>query len=303
MGRSTAGGVEPPKGPSAAGTVRRRLARVGRGVRASIPYAVLVVLSSPILLGYAWLLIATFSRSTRGLRPVGGWTLDNWRFLVEQRGLRSNIWVVTFNTFVIAVMLAVIVVGISALAGYALSRLKFAGRRAFLSMALVMHAFPSVTLLIAIFFVLRVLRLYDTLLGVTLVQAALELPLGIWLMKGFFDTVPWDVERAALIDGGSRLRAWWDVVLPLVRPGIAALSIFCFISGWGAFLIPYTFTTREARATIAVYLNNLMGSTRFVNYGEVAAAGLFQLLPILLFFVFAQEYLLKVFSGGTKGGT
>lgn len=275
---------------------------LGRRLRAAIPYALLVVLSSPILLGYTWLLIATFARSTRGLRPVGGWTLENWRFLFEQHGVRTNIWVVTFNTLVMALMLTVIQVAISGLAGYALSRLKFAGRQAILSIALILHAFPSVTLLIAIFFVLRALRLYDTLLGVTLVQAALELPLGVWLMKGFFDTVPWDVERAALIDGGSRLRAWWDVVMPLVRPGIAALSVFCFISGWGAFLIPYTFTTSEARASIAVYLHNMLGSTRFVNYGDVAAVGLFQLLPILLFFVFSQEYILKVFTGGTKGG-
>ena len=302
MERSTVRGTQPARNRATTTLAIGGVAVWWRKLRASVPYILLVVLSSPIILGYAWLLIATFARSTRGLRPVGGWTLNNWRFLVEQRGLRTSIWVVTFNTFVVAVLLAVIVVAISALAGYALSRLKFAGRRAILSTALIMHAFPSVTLLIAIFFVLRVLRLYDTLLGVTLVQAALELPLGIWLMKGFFDTVPWDVERAALIDGGSRLRAWWDVVLPLVRPGIAALSIFCFISGWGAFLIPYTFTTGETRATIAVYLNNMLGSTRFVNYGEVAAVGLFQLLPILLFFVFSQEYLLKVFSGGTKGG-
>lgn len=274
-----------------------------RLVRRALPYFLLVIISSPILLGYSWLLLSTFAKSTRGLRPVGGWTLENWRFLVEKQDLRASIWLVTFNTLGVALGLAVLVVGVSAMAGYALSRLQFPGRRSMLGITLILHSFPTITLLIGIFFVLRNLGLYNTLTGVIFVQVAFELPLGIWLMKGFFDGVSWDMERAALIDGASRLRAWWDVVLPQVRPGIAALSIFSFISGWGAFLIPYTFTSEETRATIAVYLNNLMGNARFVNYGEVAAVGLFQLIPVILFFLFTQKYLMHIFAGGSKGGS
>jgi inositol-phosphate transport system permease protein len=138
---------------------------------------------------------------------------------------------------------------------------------------------------------------------VILVSVALELPLGIWLMKGFFDQVSWDMERAALIDGCSRLRAWWQIVMPMIRPGIAALAIFTFISGWNAFLIPYTFLTSQEKSTIAPYLNGLLGPTSPVNYSEVAAVGLFQLIPVLLFFIFTQEYLLNIFGGGSKGGT
>jgi len=121
-------------------------------------------------------------------------------------------------------------------------------------------------------------------------------------MKGFFDNVSWDMERAALIDGCGRFRTWWEVLLPNIRPGIAALAIFAFIEGWSSFIIPYTFTTTDSKGTIAVYLKSLIGDATFVTYGQVAAVGLFQLVPVMLFFIFSQEYLLNIYTGGAKGG-
>ena len=267
-----------------------------------LPYLLLILLTSPILLGYAWLVIATFSHRTSGLVP-DAFTLDNWDFLWNFSNWQDSVWGVTLNTLILALGLTILVVAISALAGYSLSRLDFKGRRQFMSMTLILHAFPGVTLLIAIYFVLRTLGLYNSIAGVILVTVALELPLGIWLMKGFFDNVPWDIERAALVDGAGRFRVWWQIVLPLIRPGIAALAIFSFISGWNSFLIPYTFILGKQQSTLAVYLNQLSSDTRFVDYGQVAAVGLFQLLPILIFFLFTQRYLLSIYAGGVKGGT
>lgn len=272
-----------------------------------------------MIVGYIWIIIASFATRTHGLKPVdingnlGGVTLDNWKFLLTD----PTIWTITLNTFILSVGLAVGVVFISAMAGYALSRIRFPGRQTFLGMTLILHAFPSVTLLISIYFVLRWLSDipligkglpliggvgYNTLGGVILVSVALQLPLGVWLMKGFFDGVSWDMERAALIDGCGRFRAWWLVVLPQIRPGIAALSIFTFISGWGSFLIPYTYLTSPTKSVIAAYLNKLMGETMPINYSLVAAVGLFQMLPVLIFFIFTQEYLLSIYAGGSKGG-
>ncbi len=267
-----------------------------------LPYLLLILLTSPILLGYTWLVIATFSRRTAGLTP-DAFTLENWDFLWNFGNWQSSVWGVTLNTLILALGLTILVVAISALSGYSLSRLDFKGRRQFMSMTLVLHAFPGVTLLIAIYFVLRTLGLYNSIGGVILVKVALELPLGIWLMKGFFDNVPWDIERAALVDGAGRFRVWWQIVLPLIRPGIAALAIFSFISGWNEFLIPYTFILVSQQSTLAVYLNQLSSDTRFIDYGQVAAVGLFQLLPILIFFLFTQRYLLSIYAGGVKGGT
>ena len=279
---------------------------MGRRVRASLPYIALIVTVSPILLGFAWLVLASFSTRTFGL-SVEGWTLSNWtEFILPGArpfgwGSYPSIWRVTLNTAFISLGMVVLVVGVSSLAGYALSRLNFRGRRGFLSLTLLLHAFPSVTLLIAIFFVLRALGLFDTILGVTLVMVSFQLPLGVWLMKGFFDNIPWDVERAALIDGASRFRVWWQIVMPLIRPGIAALSTFAFLFAWGEFLIVKTFTIGSNQGNLSVYLNNFIGDTAPTNWSVVAAVGLFQMLPVLAFFIFAQEYLLNLYSGGSKG--
>jgi inositol-phosphate transport system permease protein len=279
-------------------TLRQRIGK-------AIPYIILVITVVPIFVGYAWLLISSFSVATEGLRSTG-FTLANWSFLWEPpfgRGYPS-IWRVTLNTFLIAISMTFFVVLVSSLAGYALSRQAFKGRKMFLSGTLVLHAFPSVTLLIGIYFVLRTLKLYNTNLGVALVMIGFELPFGIWLMKGFFDNVSWDMERAAFIDGASRLRVWWEIIMPTIKPGIAALAIFAFISGWNAWLIPKTFTIGAGQnATLSVYLNNFMGDTVAVQWGMVTAVGLFQLIPVAIFFIFTQDLLLSIYAGGAKGGT
>ena len=284
----------------------------------AVVYLIIIILSLPIITGFTWIIISTFSSRTHGLIPVdtegrfGGFTLSNWNFIND-----PQIWKLTLNTLILAVGLTIGVLVISSLAGYALSRIRFPGRKGFLSLTLILHAFPSVTLLIAIFFVLRWLSRipvigkglpiigglgYNTLGGVILVSVALQLPLGIWLMKGFFDNVSWDIERAAMIDGCSRFRTWWQIMIPQIKPGLAALSIFSFISGWNSFLIPYTFITKAETAVISTYLNQMMGDTMAINYGQVAAFGLFQLIPIIIFYIFTQKYLLQIFGGGTKGG-
>ena len=279
-------------------TLRKRIG-------AAIPYIILVITVLPIFVGYVWLVINSFSVSTEGLRSTG-FTLSNWSFLREApfgRGYPS-IWRVTFNTFMIAISMTFFVVLVSSLAGYALSRQNFRGRKTFLSGTLLLHAFPSVTLLIGIYFVLRTLKLYNTTLGVGLVMIGFELPFGIWLMKGFFDNVSWDMERAALIDGASRLRVWGEIILPTIKPGIAALAIFAFISGWNAWLIPRTFTIGAGQnATLSVYLQNFSGDTVAVQWGMVTAVGLFQLVPVAIFFIFTQDLLLSIYAGGAKGGT
>ena len=271
-----------------------------------LPYLVLVLSVLPILVGYLWVVLSSFMTRTEGLLPIGQLTLEHWSFLLEPpfgRGYPS-IWRVTLNTFLIAAFMTVVVVLVSALTGYALSRLNFPGRKSFLSLTLILHAFPSVTLLIGIFFVLRFFGLFNTRLGVALVMVGFEMPFGIWLMKGFFDGVSWDMERAALIDGASRLQVWWQVLLPMIKPGIAALAIFAFISGWNAWLIPKTFTIGAGQqATLSVYLQNFQGDTVAVDWGAVTAVGLFQLIPVAIFFIFTQDLLLNIYSGGAKGGT
>lgn len=262
--------------------------------------AVLIALSAPIVVMYGWLLLASFSVTTTGLVPHG-LTLDNWRFLWQTLPNEANAWIAAGNSLVFAVTVAVVEVLVGSMAAYALSRLNFPGRGLFLSSTIVLHSFPSVTLLIAIFLILRVLGLYDRLAGVILVKLALDLPLGIWIMKGFYDAVPWDVEMAALTDGYSRPQVWRRVMLPLVRPGLFAFGIFAFLSGWNEFLLPYVLLPSQESQTLSVVMASLAGEERFADYGLVAALSVFYILPAMLVFVLTQKYLLRIYSGGVKG--
>jgi inositol-phosphate transport system permease protein len=270
------------------------------------PYVFLFIATLPIIVLYGWLLYSSFFPRVEGLRPVGAFTLDNWRFLwapetVQQLQNKSPIIPLTLNTFVFAASTSALVLLVSSMAGYALSRIKFAGRRTFLGSVLLLHSFPSLILIIGTFIVLRQLGLYDQLLGVILVKAAFELPFGIWIMKGFFDTVPWELEMAALVDGAGRITTWWRIVMPLVRPGLLALGLLAFVQGWNEFFLPFVFMPSGTQATLAMLVRSILGEGRFVDYGVLTALGLFYVLPVLAVFLFAQEHLMKIYGGGVKG--
>jgi inositol-phosphate transport system permease protein len=271
-----------------------------------LPYAILLLATLPLIVLYAWLFYSSFFPRVEGLRPIGAFTLDNWRFLwapgtLDQLRNKPPIIPLTINTFIFATSTAGVVLLVSSMAGYALSRLKFPARRTFLGGVLLLHSFPSVTLLIATFIVLRQLGLYDRLVGVILVKAAFELPFGVWIMKGFFDIVPWELEMAALVDGASRIKTWWKVVMPLVKPGLLALGLLAFVQGWNEFLLPFVFMPSGSQATLSQLVRALLGDGRFVDYGLLTAVGLYYVFPVLVLFFFAQEHLMKIYGGGVKG--
>ncbi|MBE9594742.1 MAG: carbohydrate ABC transporter permease, partial [Proteobacteria bacterium] len=267
-------------------------------LKSILAYGALIAFSMPIFLVFLWLIITTFSTRTEGLKSLG-WTLSNWSFLYKSPFGPNfpSIWLATLNTFLLATVMTTIVVFVSSMSAYALSRMKFAGRKGFLSATLILHAFPSVTLLIPIYFVLRWITKipiighsvpliggfgFNTIGGVALVMVAFQLPFGVWIMKGFFDNISWDMERSALIDGASRFQVWWKILMPNIKPGIAALSIFAFISAWNAYIIPFTFTVGRAGKTtvLSVYLQNFMSESVMTEWNMVAAVGLFQLIPV-----------------------
>ena len=274
---------------------------MGEFTRIRLLTVLLGIASLPILIMYAWLFVDSISE----VNPDSVWptafTLRNWRFLYETLEGHPNIWPVTLNTLVFAMSTVAIVVTMSATAGYALSRLRFPFRAHFLGGVLLLHAFPSVTLLIAIFLMLRMLGLYDTLLGIVLVKATLELPLGIWVMKGFYDQVPWEIEMAGIQDGASRFQVWHRLVLPQIRPGIAALAIFSFLAGWSEYILPLVLAPSAEVKILSVYLAELMQDDYLSDFGLFKAVGLFYIVPVMAFYLVTQDKLMNIYGGGTKG--
>lgn len=291
--------------PNKAVRFRRRLARC-------VPYLFLALTSLPILSMYLWLFMSSLSSKVLfGFIPAE-FTARNWRFLWEpiQMGAAAHmsIWRATWNTLFFAVSVMLLVVLVATLAGFALARMQFKGRESIMRLIIVLHAFPGITLLIAIFYVLYFLtrvthiKFLDSLWGVALVKASLEIPWSAWIIKGFFDNIPWEVEWSAYIDGCNRFQAWYKVILPQLKPGIAAISIFSFLAGWGEFIYLYTFIFSEQNQTLSLLIKALIGEFRFTDYGLLAAVSLFYIFPVLIFFIFTQKGLMRVTVGGIKGG-
>src|SRR5690606_2037946 len=134
--------------------------------------------------------------------------------------------------------------------------------------------FPAITLIVAIFIVLQMVGLYNSLIGVILVKAAIDMPLGIWLMKGFYDTVPWEIEMAGIQDGASRLTVWRKLVLPQVRPGIFALALFAFLLAWGEFILPQVLAPSGNAQVLSVYLASLIADDYSFDMALFKSVGL-----------------------------
>ncbi len=212
-----------------------------------------------------------------------------------------NVWHAFGNSILIAGAQTAIVVTVASLAAYYLSRFQFPGRSSMLRSLLVLHAFPVLTLIVPMFLMLYWIGLLDTLFGVILVLVAFELPFAIFIMKGFFDAVPWDIEMSALTDGASRRQAFVSVVLPQVRNGILAVAVFTFIRGWEEYIFVFTFLIRNSNWTMSLYMYWVRDDVMGVDYGVVSAVGVFYLVPSLILYVAAQRYLMQMSVGGVKG--
>jgi inositol-phosphate transport system permease protein len=245
---------------------------------------------------------------------VGGQLhLANYRFLwrtniIEEirskataGGQFPSVWTAFRNSLVLALSQTVIILTVASLAGYYISRFAFRGREAFLQGMLVLHAFPAMTLIIPIFLILHWVGLLDTILGVMLVLATIELPFYVFVMKGFFDAVPWDIEMSAMTDGATRRQAFRLVVLPQVRVGLIAVGVFAFIRAWEEYIFVRTMLIENKNWVMSLYLFWVSDDIMGVDYGIVAAVSVFYVLPSLLLYVFCQKYLTQMTIGGIRG--
>ncbi len=274
-----------------------------------IVIVVAVVPAIPIWVMVWWLIAQSFSgKVLLGLIP-SQITLENWKFLWSPISVGTvtypNIWPIVLNTLLMALTVSLVVVTAATLGGYALARLEFKGRVKLMEFIIALHAFPGVILLVALFIILVKLGFYGkglwTLLGIALIKAGLEVPMSTWIIKGFFDSIPWDLEWAAMVDGARRLTIWRKIIFPLILPGVAAVSIFAFLSGWSEFLLVFTFINDEKFYTMPVLIYYMIGEFRFIDWGLLAALGLFYTIPTMIFFALSQKVLLRIYVGGVKG--
>lgn len=254
----------------------------------------------PIIYMVVWLVISSVYNYNSGILS---W--ENWRFLVEPiryQGISFPlIWPIVLNTVIFGLTVTFLELVIATPTAYALSRLDFVGKASLLKFLFIMRSFPSITLLITTFFILLQLGLINTMAGVILVTVAGALPGHAYILKGFFDDVPWDLEWSALVDGCSRFSAFYQVVLPAVRSGIAAIAVFAFTGAYGEWLLIRTFIFTNDQLTLAGYMAKLItDEERILNYGLITAIGVFYTLPIAIFYILTQGFLMQANIGGRR---
>ena len=200
------------------------------------------------------------------------------------------------DSIVVAVGSTALTIFLSILAAYALSRLNFRGRQTYLNWILSQRFMPPIAIIVPVVFMFRFAGLLDSRLGLILVDTLMNLPIAVLLLKSFFDDVPRDVDEAAMIDGATRFQTFWKVVLPMVKGGVAAAAVLCFIFSWTEFLLSL-FLTSSTR-TLPVKIQGYVTSTGS-EWGFISALGTSAIIPSFIFILLVQKQLVRGLTLGT----
>ncbi len=205
------------------------------------------------------------------------------------------------NSILVATAVTALGVALACSAAYALSRFRFVGRQTSLRAFLVSQMFPGVVTSIPLYVLLERLHLLNHLVGLVLVYATTAIPFCVFMLKGYFDTLPRELEEAVLLDGGTRFDAFWRVALPLARPALAVTALFCFLTAWNEFILAYTFMNDPRAWTLPVALQRYVGDYS-TEWGHFAAGAILVSLPVMaLFFALERHLVGGLTQGGVKG--
>jgi ABC-type glycerol-3-phosphate transport system permease component len=206
------------------------------------------------------------------------------------------------NSVIMAGGATLVVVACSVLGGYALSRFDFPLRRPLMFGILMTRIIPATATIAPLYLLAQKLGLVDTYHGLILILAAQQLPLALWLMKGFFDTVPAELEEAAWIDGTGRLGSAVRIVMPLAAPGVGAAALFAFIEAWGDFLTPFILVTSSSRYPLSVGLYAAYKGHNVIDWGLLTATSVIYMLPTVVLYIVVRRYLFRATAAGALQG-
>ena len=269
--------------------------KVGWGVGNFVVIALALI---PVL----WLVSLSFKTPTAVLDPSfvpSQWTWGNYSGILQSsqflRPLLNSIGIGLISTF-IAVVLA-------SMAAYAVARLAFPGKSVLIGMALLIAIFPQISLITPLFSIERALGLFNTWPGLIIPYVAFGLPLGIYILSAFFREIPWELEKAAKMDGATPFQAFTRVIAPLAAPGMVTTAILVFLACWNDFLFAISFTSTTAARTAPAAMQYFSGGSVFtIPTGPIAAAAVVITIPIIIFVLFFQRRIVAgLTSGAVKG--
>ncbi len=225
-------------------------------------------------------------------------TLENYVTLF--RVTRFSQWM--RNSAVLSTVTTVGVIGFSAMAAYAMSRFRYRGFELFGKMTLIAYMMPPIVLVVPLFFILYKMHLVNSMVGLTLVYVGTRLPVGLWMLRSYFQGIPIELEEAAMVDGATRFQAFYKVILPQALPGMIATGIFVFSVTWQEYLFASILIFSASKQTLSAGVASFLSEDWIYSWGVLMAAGVMISLPLVLFYIFLQRYLIAGWGGGGLKG-
>jgi len=285
---------------------KRGQSRLKRAQRERIGIAGRLILLVPIfifvLFPFYWIIITSFKSDLQiqqytSIYWPNPWTGEQYRSL-----LLDTPFLIWFrNTVMVATTSTAISVAVAALAAYALARLRFLGSGLLTTLLLVTYLLPASLLFIPLYNILTQLGIINTYAALILTYPTFLMPFATWVMLGYFRSIPPELEEAAMIDGASRIVAFWRITLPLAAPALLSVTLFAFTNAWNEFLFAYVFITSDAFKTLPVGLQLLVFGDIY-PWGKLMAASLLMAVPVVFVYIFAQRYLVEGLTAGSVKG-
>ena len=283
---------------------RRHLKKVAKAARLFLIFLILILALAPVY----WMVNTSLKPQPEIFKipPTAvpeAPTVSNYVSILAG-DLASSISFLTYfkNSMIVALLTVLFTLLLATPAAYAFSRARFIGRRTLIQMILVSQMLPIVLILIPLYVLFMKLRLLSTYMGLVLPYLMFTLPFSIWMLKGYFDTIPRELDEAAKVDGAGRLQAMVRVILPSVRPGLTATAIVTFIMAWDEFIISLTIMDKNTMRTIPVGIIQSFVGEFSIKWGEMMAASVITAIPVVLIFIFLSKHLIGgLTSGAVKG--
>ncbi|KIY23249.1 sugar ABC transporter permease [Mesobacillus subterraneus] len=266
-------------------------------------YLIIIVMFAIIFYPLLWIVGSSFnpgqSLSGSSIIPKNA-TLDHYKELFDTNQSAYLLWY--WNSLKISVLTMVFTVILVSFTAYSFSRYRFIGRKNSLMTFLILQMIPNFAALIAIFILALLTGLLDTHLGLILVYVGGAIPMNTWLMKGYLDTIPKELDESAKMDGAGHLRIFFQIVMPLATPIIAVVALFAFIAPFGDFILARVLLRSEEKYTLAVGLYDLVAKQFGAEFTTFAAGAVLIAVPIAILFLSFQKYFVSgLTAGGTKG--
>lgn len=264
-------------------------------------YLPLIIILLFILFPFYWTFITSIKPEEELYGAVTYWpTRVVWENYRDLFTTTVNFISAMKNSFITAGLTTIVSLTASTLAAYAFSRYRFKGRKFMMALFLSNNMFPTVLLLIPLYSIMRKLSLLYTPWALVLAYTTFTLPFSVWLLNGFFNDLPMALEEAALVDGCSRKRAFFEIVLPILGPSLVATGVYIFMTSWNEYTFAVMFTNNASR-TIPVALKSLIGQLG-VDWGLMTAGGIVTIIPVCIMFFFAQKRLVEGLTAGAVKG-